>query len=51
MFLLQNIYSAFGPALSFILILVSVCVIVDTAREGRRIKSVAAAAHGKSGDA
>ena len=51
MFLLQNIYSALGTALSLILILVSVWVAVDTAREGRRIKTAAAAAHRKSGGA
>ena len=51
MFLLQNIYSALGTALSLILILVSVWVVVDTARGGRRIKSPTAAAHEKSGGA
>lgn len=51
MFLLQNIYSALGTALSIILILLSVWVIVDTTRRGRRIKSAAAAAHEKSGGA
>ena len=48
MFLLQNIYSALGTALSLILILLSVWGIVATTRGGRRIKSAAAAAHGKS---
>lgn len=47
MFLLQNIYSALGTALSLILILLSVWAIADTTRAGRRIKS-AAAVHGKS---
>jgi hypothetical protein len=48
MFLFQDIYSALGMALSLILILVSGWVVVDTTRGGRRIRSVAAAAHGKS---
>lgn len=51
MFLLQNIYSALGTVLSLILILVSVWVVIDGTRGGRRMKSVAAAAHEKSGDA
>jgi hypothetical protein len=50
MFLLQNIYSAFGPALSLILILLSSGVVIDTTRGGRQTKS-AAEAHKKSGDA
>ena len=46
MFLLQNIYSVLGTVLSLILILLSVWVIVDTTRGGRRIKSADASAHG-----
>ena len=50
MFLLQNIYSTLGTALSLILILVSVWVVIDATKGGQRIMSTAAA-HEKSGGA